>query len=385
MNDSTRRPQETVIEGIRALIQPGHTVYRPKGLLPLIDELLNLGHESQRRKVDRSTYKLRCRAAVEETLGRCAKVWKSDPVEALKAARLAHYMALHLPVIKETGGKRMPLDCQALALGYIGNCHRLLRSYDAAENTFELAEEVRVDGSGDSELFARLCSFRASLARDTGDFVGALVLLRRSIAEFESVGDEAGQGRALQKAALVPERGGRIDAAIKTHFTACALLEDSDAEESAGAWLNLALFLVVAGRPLDATGVLQALGDLERDIPAGSSVLLSRIWIEGLIALADGRHTEAEAHLSDAIRKYEARRDPVNVALANLDLARVRLAQGDRKSLYQSLAVLVKSEPLFCHPEARRAVRELGKLKAADRITTEVLESAVATLRGRRC
>jgi len=378
MRDKKKTPELEIGKRIRSLIKPGHVGYRPKGLTRFVDDLLELGPSDRRRKFQRTVYRLRNRATIEELLSRCAGTWHSDPSEALELAVLADYVALFLPVVLKTGGPAIVSDCRALTSAYVGNCHRLLRQYDLAEEAFVKAYEAKERGTCDPLLAARMWSLHSSLLRDRGESLGALELLRGVAQVHEELGNDHGQGQALLGCAIVLERSGRVEDAIKTHFHGCRLLDDGPPLEAAAAWINLACCLVGSGRPTDARGVLAGLDVILESLPSASSVHLSAAWVEGLAQHALGNLKAAGESLQHVFNSFTARRDHENAALAGLDLARLRESQGDSLALYRALEPLANApRNLFHNPEARRAIAELVELWRTSQITAQALEAVV--------
>jgi len=386
MRRKRKTPEAVVADSARALFQPGHLAHRPDGLEQQINRLLGLPADARDKAFERSFHRLRNRATVDLLLERCSSRWHADADEALGLAQLAERVASSLSTVEETGGPAMAMDARALAAAYVGNCWRLLRRWALGEKSFARADKCSRRGSCDPEVAARIGSLHASLRRDSGDFLGALELLRMATKLYASLGDEHSQGRTLLKVATVLERAGRPDAAIRTHFIGCGLLDDGPPAEAAAAWINLACFLTAADRPREACGVLDGLAGILESVPSDSSIHLSAAWVEGLALHGTGHHGEAAVLLLRSSWSYEKRGDPENAALCRLDLARVYFHQGDAEALRLALEPLSDAPArLSRSPEAAKALQLLVFQWRGAQVSLAAIEGAAKAIKaGRR-
>ncbi len=249
-----------------------------------------------------------------------------DPARALELAELGTEMAERLdPSIY--GPARMK-DLAARAWAARGNAERIRSDFQAADKSFQKAEQLLKQGTGDPLEKAHIQLLKISLLGTQQRFREAFHLLDRVVAIGRKWGDFQLCGKALIARGLLCALANEtesvhrflteglqwVDPAVEPRLVVCARH-------------NLIVHLVDSGRHAEAQHLLQETRPLY-DRLGDRMNLLRLCWLEGKIALAQGHLGQAEALLQRVRRDLIEQEIGFDAALASLDLARIYARQG---------------------------------------------------------
>lgn len=251
---------------------------------------------------------------------------------------------------------------------------------------------------------------RANALRRTGDLTGAidsitrgrdaaqrLVVSDHELAIFDYIEStvRSDQGRATEARELATrslatfDRFGDTRRALYARMVLAALDYDAGAFESARATFHsLAAPLRRLGDRAAAASVVQNAGDCSlrlgdtaparRDLTAAreeyeamgaSAEALSISWLLARVALAEGRHDDAEEMLREVADAHDARELRLDAALARLDLVELLATTGSRDEAARIARTIAG---VFATAEAR------GPLAEAMALLREAVESGIA-------
>ena len=166
----------------------------------------------------------------------------------------------------------------------------------------------------------------ADLALMRGDNTGAKALVPGIIARARACGDRVMEGRALNSRALASQAAGHLGEALAQFGEALALFRAIDDEMNvAVAETNLGTTQLYLGRAdLALPHLRRALAGKRRvRSEGGVALLLENV---GVAEILTGKLVDAEVHFAEAL---VGMRDPSARAALEVQIARVRLQQGD--------------------------------------------------------
>lgn len=213
-------------------------------------------------------------------------------------------------------------------------------------------------------LRARIHAARANLERMAGRIDDAQVWLDRSMALYRSTGDASGEALIWCRRGQMAFTAGDLHTAT-THLEASLRLRE-DIGHVRGAEVSLISLARVAaerGNTDAAHGYLDRVEALSRrhlDRVAYGMTMIER----GILALDDGRPTDAVARLQEALEIDRALGDPTQLACVLRDLGCAQVAAGMTKD---AIASLSEAQALFVRggyqreaARCQRAVRTVG-------------------------
>jgi tetratricopeptide (TPR) repeat protein len=316
----------------------------------------------------------RCRSPLlfELLLRRSRDALRRDPEEARELAVLAERVAGRVP---PAFGAAIPARLAIRAVAHRANALRVAGEVRRADALWtEIHARAAGEPGGDPTDEAELASLEASLRADQRRFDEAARLLRRAIHRYRVTGDAEGLARArLQHGRILLLRGRPAEAAGVLRESARGLEPEADGDLLLMTRHNLALALCELGDFAGADEVVGVSRALYRQAERPwAGVRLA--WIEGRIARGLGRPEEAERRFDTARRGFLEQGNGFNAALVALDLAELRLAQGDTagvRRLAEGLAPVLAAHDL--HREAVQALLLFQRAAAAERVSAELL------------
>ena len=288
-------------------------------------------------------------ALVERVCAESVNQASRDIERAASLARLARAIA---------GKVRGPESWCARVQGYAAlhgsNITRVAGELKAARVDFEIAERLWNAGTDPGHVLdpGRMLDLKVSLCRDERRFEEALRLL-----------DEAREvshcpGRILINKGFTLEVMGEFERAAETLLQAEPLVERlGDPRLLYMLRFNLAVNYTHLGKFGEASDLVQQVCELAGERRDENEVTRS-IWLSGRIAAGLGRIEEARGLLELARREFAARQMWYDVALAQLELVFLLLAEGrhsEVKKLANELIEVFDSKGV--HREALAALR----------------------------
>ncbi len=278
-----------------------------------------------------------------------------EPLQMRELAELAVTMAESLRTM--TYSPVLVQDLKARAWAGLGNSHRVLSDFRAAEQCFQVAESHLARGSGDRLERARLLDLKASLRNYQGRTEEAISLLNRAIAIYQRSGQRHLLGRALLNKGHVTMWTGELETAIALLRQGLSLVDaERDPKLVVTSHHNLAYVLNELGQHREALAIVSRTRQLYLEV--GDRLNLLRLeFLEGQIALALGRLEQAEGIFREVRRSFGEKEMAFDAALATLDLAEVYARQGrsaEMQGLAQEMLPIFKSREL--HREAIAAL-----------------------------
>lgn len=266
--------------------------------------------------------------------------FRRDPRLAEELARLAVTVLDELS--DEDYGAGLLADRRAMAWAYVANAVRAGGAPPTAVALLERAEEWRRRGQGGLWERAWLCRFRASLAKDLGDFPVALAAADQAAELFGRLGEKnASAWMEVQRASIRREAGdeeGSV-AALET-FLARVGPEELPWAVQFGAVQNLAYGYALLGRFAEAERLMpevRRLGKQRSEPLTHTRVSL----IEALIRRGEGDVDGAAAMLRDIQRVYLDHHNAFDAAFITLDLVISYLETGRTAEAGELAAELV--------------------------------------------
>lgn len=315
----------------------------------------------------------------EALLEKSRELRATDRAAMLQLAVLASQVADRLdPAVC---GEAQKADLQARVWAELANAWRLSDDLSQAEAAMDRARDLRLCGTGDPLLFARIADLRASLLSDQRHFAEAFRMLDAARVVHERYGDPHEVGRLTIMKGLYKGYAGDPEEGLQLLARGLTLVDPKRDDKLVFHTLHNILLLRVelgdfeeAGRQLEGMRLLYETEATWLDL-----VKLRRI--EGQIAAGLGRFDEAEAlflctreELDQAGFGYEA-------SLVSLNLAEVRLLQGKTAQVRALVAQLVMAfRALGVGREAMVAVVLLRDAVEQDQITLEVLRQVAGAL-----
>jgi tetratricopeptide (TPR) repeat protein len=293
--------------------------------------------------------------------------WAEDPAAAVEMAELAVEVAERLD--PRGYGDSLVADAQALAWAHLGNARRIASDVRGAEEALVLAERLCRCLGTDLLVEAEILGFQASLRNTQGRFAEAAGLLDRSLRLYREAGDVHQEGRTQILKGMVLGDGGDFQAAADS-LAAGLRLVDPAAEPRLllAAHHNLSWYLCDHGRHGEAAEALERGRRLYLEL--GDRMDLVRLrWLEGRIALGEGRLRDAVRTLGLARDAFLEQEIGVDAALVSLDLAVAYARQGDADAVQRLVAEIV---PVFqacrVEPEALASLLLLRDASQAEEL-----------------
>ena len=314
---------------------------------------------------------------IEILLQRSFDARYSKPREMLELAQTAQRVSETLDGGRY--GDRLAFDLQARTWGELGNAYRVNEKYQEADTAFATAHQLLDQGTGDLFLRAHLWNLESSLRRDQRRFGAALGLLDEAHRAYRKLGERHLAARMLMQKGNCQRQCGKLKDAVKTLRRSVAQLDlASDSHLGAIAQQNLLDALVDAGQIGEAGRLLFESG-LRQSFADDPLNLLRIRWVEAKILAGHGRLPDAERVFGDVRSGFREHNLPYDAALAGVDLALVRVKQGQD---VRDLAVELYSEYRRAHGVNPQAVRALHTFEILSRHKAAVTVPRVERLRG---
>jgi tetratricopeptide (TPR) repeat protein len=278
-------------------------------------------------------------------------------------------------------GREQRADLQARVWAELANAWRLSDDLSQAEAAMACARDLRLQGTGDPLLFARIADLRASLLSDQRRFAESFRMLDAALAVHERYGDPHEAGRLTIMKGLYKGYAGDPEEGLQLLARGLSLVDRERDDKLVFHALHNILLLRVelgdfeeAGRQLEQMRPLYAAEATWLDL-----VKLSRI--EGQIAAGLGRFDEAEALFMNTREELDRAGFGYEASLVSLNLAEVRLLQGKTAQVRRLVAELVMAfRVLGVEREAMVAVVLLRDAVEHDQVTLEVLRQVAGAL-----
>lgn len=282
--------------------------------------LAPLPQEERRRRIDTAPPEA-CRswaALVKVVCEASAKAAADSAERAREFAELAFPIAERVQQEESAGAK-------GYCWGYLGNARRVANDLDGADEALAQARTLWRAGSSWFPEW-RLLSLEASLRRAQHRFTEALVRLEE--ARASSAGDALAAGQILLKKEHVLFQMGDVEGALAALEEAAPLLEGTD---------NPRQLAVLCSNRVDNLARLDRFEEAARLLPEvqrlaaeqANGLDQTRIaWVTAKVKAGTGKKEEAMADLERVRDAFAADELPYDAALADLDLAVLRLQAG---------------------------------------------------------
>ncbi|HYU31086.1 MAG TPA: hypothetical protein VEW48_02905 [Thermoanaerobaculia bacterium] len=283
---------------------------------------------------------------------------------AASLARLAREIADCVPGLE---GWRLRLTGYVAA--HAPNVARVAGDLERARADFEKAKQIWVAGSDPGGLLDEgvLLDLEASLCRDERNFGKALTLLDEAFLVGRC------KGRILVNKGSILEIMGDSERAVETFLEAMSLV-DRAAEPRLWYKLraNLGVSYTHVGRFAEAVDLVRQARpvavELEDEID-----LVRLTWLEGRILAGLGRSADARTLLEQARQEFAAREMWYDVALADLEIAALLLAENRTAEVKEMSRKLVEAfESRGVHREALTALQLFHKAAEREEATAEL-------------
>jgi transcriptional regulator with XRE-family HTH domain/tetratricopeptide (TPR) repeat protein len=245
-----------------------------------------------------------------------------DAARSLELAQVALGVAELAP-----GPAGLQSRLRGFVWGFVGNAQRVGSMLPAAAASFASASTLwRTGASAPGSRLAewRLLDLEASLRRDQRQFVTALDLLDRALAQAPT----AARGRILLKKAYTLEQAGEVAGALAALREAAPLVDAAgEPRQSWGLHHNLLLVLCQLGHYAEAEAGLPELQARSLDLGNDLDRLRTR-WVTARVWAGRGRRGEAAAELDEVREEFAQRRIAYDTALVSLELAILHLEDG---------------------------------------------------------
>lgn len=298
--------------------------------------------------------------------------WHRDPEVALERARLA--LAVSKKLDPASYGGEWIADLQAKAHAYLGNAHRILGHFPAAEEAFVAAEARLRHGVRSGQAEARIFSLKASLLNDQRRHREALALLAQVEAFYEEHGDRHEVGRVALKRSTVFDALAEPRRAAEECARAVEALDPGREPNLPLIARNNAInYLVAAGEIEQARALFDHLPPMPEPLAD-----LDRQWLEGNLLRAEARYDEARAAYERVRNGFAEAGIFYRAAAASLDLALTAFQHaGDRGEIHRLAEEAAANLTLAgAKTEAFAALRLILQAARRDALTLAVLEDA---------
>lgn len=267
---------------------------------------------------------------------------------------------------------------EARALAELGNAHRLLHDFSAAERTLNAAIGRLIGCQPSPQLRAEVLYLQSCLQRDEGRFEAALELANGALTLAKSASRLKAE-ILLCRGNILADQNRLCEAMVDFSAAFELLLPLNEPYLTWGTAYNL-------GKAHHHAGDHAAAQDcLERAEPAirqlGERGLLALFhWQIGLICWAQEKLAQAETHLRRAHATYEQLADLPHGAVAGLDLAWLYQHQGrPAEACHLAAEVLPQLRSLGLDAEGLAALNLLQQAIEAESLRAEVFEKVRAS------
>ncbi len=263
---------------------------------------------------------------VRELIRRSEAVRFTHPAQMLRTARAAVAVGQGLGPAACLAELRE--DARAEAWACLANAQRIGGDLRAAEDAWHHADRHCAAGSGDPLIKAKMAWLKGVLRQWQERYPEAIVLLSDAAGQYTRLRETHLAGTVLVSLGIAYRRAENLSAAAVSAFRGSELLDCRRAPELVVAAMNnLVFYLHHAGHHDEAAHYLPFVRELieAQDQPLE---LLRLRWLEGKIALSDGKKVEARAHFEAVRRGFVEQSMPYDAALVSLELALVYAESG---------------------------------------------------------
>lgn len=315
-------------------------------------ERLKKASPKERRALVKTTKEFRSWALCELVCERSLEAAADRADRALELADLAVYIAEMAPG-EQTWRKRL----RGYALAHLGNAKRVGGDLPAADEVFAKARKFWEAGEGAGVEFlseARVLGLEASLRRNQRRLDEALRLLDQAL----SLATEPERTKLLINRANVLELAFDFQGAI-TILRDLSASNSRDKEPRIGWLINFTLVnnLLQAGFPEEANTLIPKMRELAARLDNDLDFVRLR-WLEGRVAAATGRKTEALRNLSGVRNDLAIRKIPYDTALVSVESSVLLLEDGrvrEVRTIARQILWILQSQGV--HREALAALR----------------------------
>jgi tetratricopeptide (TPR) repeat protein len=304
---------------------------------------------------------------------------RSYPDQMVELAEIAVEASRLVPLAPH--GLRKVRDLEARAWGELANAYRAADKLPRSENALAQAFERFERGTGDPLLLARLHDLAASLFISQRRFADASRSLEEAYALFGGSGDRHAAGRVLIKAGNLSNYSGNLDVACVRFYLGLKQIDrhrDSDL-----VFLTLHNLLETTVDSEDFTVAWQLLQEMRPlySVRAKRIDQIKQIWMEGRIAVALKKFSEAELALKQAKEEFEEEGLFYHAAGAGLELAAVWFRQGKTGWVKGIVGELIaRFSRVRVQREALAALLVLQQALAQERASIELIEETYAAV-----
>lgn len=283
---------------------------------------------------------------------------RPKPEEALHWAKLA-FTAARLSGLEHD-------DFGVFAAAHVANIQRLASDLTGARQTFERdVLSTDLDQSlEDPAVAAEVWSFYGALLTDLRQLPEAVRALNQSAALAHSVADASREGRALMQLAIAQELLGEYRLSIASGRRAIEVLPIDD-PLAVAAQFNLIHHLLMAGEVLEAA---HRFTENRADFPADWHT--RTIWVEALLAAAEGDIERAELAYLEVRRESLQKARPIDVGLVSLDLSTLYLSCGREDEIPPLMETVLQTFASDPHPVPAHVVTAFEHLRQAAAVRT---------------
>ncbi len=308
--------EEAVERALAGAVREKPRLLPPEVCRDFVYELCRRGPEARRR------WLRQCRWAARPEVVRTLLA-ESRAANGHDAARAEHLARLALELTHALGrhpSPRLIADLKAEALGLLANAFRGHERYDEAEKCWLEVDALRLCGSGDGLLSARLSHYRCAFLRAKRRLPEAATAGRQSVTAFRRLGhsDEAFVASFTLVSVLYAagefELALAVLSALKDHAVSSEVLR----RHRLGLQQETALHLIELGHFAPAQRLLLKAEPLYAT-EAAPNLLLQRTWLQGKILAGQRAFREAAATFARLRQDYLARQRPFDAALVGLD------------------------------------------------------------------
>jgi tetratricopeptide (TPR) repeat protein len=248
------------------------------------------------------------------------------------------------------------LDRQALSRAFLGNARRVASDLFGAERAFQDALFHLERGSESEIVRAEVLSLLGSLRTDQARYGEARRALEESLDLFRQLGQRHDEGKVLFQLSRACGYSDEPRKAVEILEGAIPVIdEEGDDRLIVLARHGLSWWLVEAGDPLEALARFEKSQHLYDRFQDDPWFQLRRTWQEARIHAALGDPARAEP-LFEEVREAATERElPYELAMINLELAILHLAQGDAdkvRQLAEEMVPIFRSRELHAHAMA---------------------------------
>jgi tetratricopeptide (TPR) repeat protein len=338
-------------------------------------ELKSLSSEEQIERITTET-SLQTQEMFDMLIEEASSLASIDPYLGEETALVAYALCDNLPRNKYP--RELRNDLRGEAMGWAANCRRLAADWRGSAEAFKAAQKDLEKGIGDPVREARLLSFQASLATDTGHLEQAGALLARAAVNYHKAGD-----RAALASAAVQEAGTLLAAchheeAVARAEEALRMLEPGNVRLELLARNVITASLVFLGHPWAALKSHLATRPLCEQFRDGRTELQAG-YLEALLLDALGHAREAEKAFRAVIAGFleaELYKDAFLIILTRFELLFRRGELTKAAEACEEALTMLKQAGAACHSQMEELWRSLRALVVARRLTEHQLLAA---------